>query len=335
MTREVRSALVIGATGGIGGEVARTLRARGWQVKALHRDPERVKASDASFEWVAGDAMDTASVARAADGVDVIVHGANPPGYRNWKGLALPMLESTIAAAAASNARVLFPGTIYNFGPDAGATVDEDAPQNPTTRKGAIRVAMERRLREAATTGVRTLVVRAGDFFGPRTGNSWLAQGMLPTTGPVKRVFNPGGPGVGHAWAYIPDLAETMVRLLEREDDLAAFDLFNFGGNWFADNRDFADAIRQAAGRPNAPIYRFPWPLVPVLSPFNETFREMLEMTYLWRRPIRLIDDKLRHFLGTIPETPIDVALRATLEGLGRLSPRGARTVGGADILAL
>ena len=92
-----------------------------------------------------------------------------------------------------------------------------------------------------------------------------------------------------------------MVRLLEREDDLAAFEVFNFGGNWFADNRDFADAIRQAAGRPKAPIHRFPWPMVHALAPFNETFREMREMTYLWRRPIRLRDDKLRRVLGTIP----------------------------------
>ena len=34
------TALVIGATGGIGGELARTLLARGWRVRALNRNPE-------------------------------------------------------------------------------------------------------------------------------------------------------------------------------------------------------------------------------------------------------------------------------------------------------
>ncbi len=273
--------------------------------------------------------MDAASVVRWAEGASVVVHGANPPGYRNWKGLALPMLESTISAARASGGRVLLPGTVYNFGPDAGDAVDETAPQNPTTRKGAIRVAMERRLAQATDEGVRTLVVRAGDFFGPRSGNSWLAQGMLPLPGPVRRVFDPGRPGIGHAWAYLPDLAETMVRLLEREDELADFDVFNFGGSWFADNRDFADAIRRAAGRPKAPIHRFPWPMVHALAPFNETFREMREMIYLWRRPLRLLDGKLRGFLGTVPETPIEEALRATLRGLGRLDTPASTTGGG------
>ena len=132
---------------------------------------------------------------------------------------------------------MLLPGTVYNYGPDAGEAVDETSPENPVTRKGAIRVEMERRLREASRNGAKALVVRAGDFFGPRSGNSWLAQGMVPTPGPVKRVFDPARAGIGHAWAYLPDLAETMVRLLERRDALAAFDSFQFGGTWLDDNR--------------------------------------------------------------------------------------------------
>jgi nucleoside-diphosphate-sugar epimerase len=250
--------------------------------------------------------------------MSVIVHAVNPPGYRNWAGLVLPMLDNTIAAAFKTGARVLLPGTVYNYGPDAGEAVDESAPQNPLTRKGRIRADMERRLLDAAERGAPALVVRAGDFYGPRSGNSWLAQGMVPTAGPVKRVFNPARAGVGHGWAYLPDLAETMARLLERRDELAKFDSFHFGGTWGDDNRAFAEAIRRAAGRPRAPVYPFPWPVVHALAPFNETAREMRELIYLWRRPLRLIDGKLRRFLGEVPATPLGEALRTTLQGLGR-----------------
>jgi nucleoside-diphosphate-sugar epimerase len=318
MSNERNKALVIGATGGIGGEVARVLLARGWEVRALHRDPARAEGSNPGLHWIKGDAMDRASVAQAAKGMSVIVHGVNPPGYRNWGSLVLPMLDNTIAAAAANGARLLLPGTVYNFGPDADVTVDENAPQNPVTRKGAIRVEMERRLQHATQQGAKALVVRAGDFYGPRSGNSWLAQGMVPTTGPLKRVFNPARAGVGHAWAYLPDLAETMARLLERRDEIADFESFHFGGTWVEDNRDFAEAIRLAAGRPGAPIYPFPWPLVHALAPFNETAREMREMIYLWRQGLRLLDGKLRRFLGDVPATPLGDALRTTLQGLGR-----------------
>ncbi|MFZ3484913.1 NAD-dependent epimerase/dehydratase family protein [Sphingomonas sp. 3-13AW] len=325
MTKETGRALVIGATGGIGSEVARALLAGGWQVRALHRDPERARASNPDIDWQAGDAMDEATVVRSAADVSVIVHAVNPPGYRNWAGLVLPMLDSTIAAATATGARILLPGTVYNYGPDAGDAIDEDAPQNPVTRKGAIRVEMERRLRHASSRGAKALVVRAGDFYGPRTGNSWLPQGMVPMKGPLKRVFNPARPGVGHGWAYLPDLAETMVRLIEREGDLAAFDSFHFEGSWVDDNAVFAQAIREAAGRPEAPIYRFPWPLVHAAAPFNETAREMRELIYIWQRPLRLVDAELRAFLGDVPATPLDQALRTTLQGLGRarLDPDG------------
>ncbi|SDA36390.1 Nucleoside-diphosphate-sugar epimerase [Sphingomonas sp. NFR15] len=318
MTVAVNKALVIGATGGIGGEVARALHARGWEVRALHRDPSRASQSNPDLHWTAGDAMDQASVQRAAAGIRVIVHAVNPPGYRNWSGLVLPMLDNTIAAAVRNEARVLLPGTVYNYGPDAGDAVDEHAPQNPLTRKGRIRAEMERRLEQATARGAKALVVRAGDFYGPRSGNTWFAQGMVPTAGPLKRIFNPARAGTGHAWAYLPDLAETMARLLERRDELADFDSFQFGGTWVEDNRDFAEAIRTAAGRPRIPIYPFPWPLVHLLAPFNETAREMREMTYLWRSPLRLVDGKLRNFLGEVPATPLAEALRTTLLGLGR-----------------
>src|SRR6185437_2895741 len=107
----------------------------------------------------------------------------------------------------------------------------EDSPQNPVTRKGAIRVDMERALREASGSGVRALVVRAGDFFGPAAGNNWFSQGLVKPGQPVGAVTYPGRPGIGHAWAYLPDLAQTMVQLLERESTLAPFEIFHFGGH--------------------------------------------------------------------------------------------------------
>src|SRR5258708_11438625 len=139
-------ALVIGATGGIGGEMARALLAGGGRVRAINRKPEetaRRLAALGPVEWVGGDALNPEDVLSQADGAALIVHGANPPGYRNWRGLALPMLDSTIAAARATAARILFPGTVYNFGPGAFPIVTEASPQHPKTRKGAIRVEME------------------------------------------------------------------------------------------------------------------------------------------------------------------------------------------------
>ena len=217
----------------------------------------------------------------------------------------------------------MLPGTIYNFGPDAFPLVGESAPQNPHTRKGAIRKAMEARLEAASREGVPVLIVRAGDFFGPHAGNSWFAQGLVKPGQPLRAVTYPGKRDVGHAWAYLPDLAETIARLLERQADLGVFERFHFGGHWFDRGVEMAEATRRAAGIPAAPIRRFPWFVVYLGAPFVETFREMLEMRYLWSTPVQLDNRKLVAFLGEEPHTPLDQALRESLRGLGCLDRPG------------
>ena len=59
VSKNDRLALVIGATGGIGGAVAERLLAGGWRVRALNRDPEsaRKNSDRPGLEWVKGDAM--------------------------------------------------------------------------------------------------------------------------------------------------------------------------------------------------------------------------------------------------------------------------------------
>jgi len=332
-----RTALVIGATGGIGAELALNLGKRGWRVRALHRraaEAARRFAWLGPVEWVSGDAMHAADVERASAGAQLIVHGANPPGYQNWRGLALPMLKSTIAAAEAHGARILLPGTVYNFGPDAGPVIDETAPQNPKTRKGAVRVEMEQLLVRAADRGVRSLVVRAGDFFGPRAGNSWFSQALVKPGRPVRAIVYPGRPDVGHSWGYLPDVAETMARLVEREAALADVEVFHMRGHWFEPGMAITDAIRRVVGDKDLPVRSFPWWAVRAVSPLVPLFREMLEMQYLWREPLMLDNTKLVAALGAEPHTPIDRAIAVTLAGLGCGGIHPAVGDGGAQIVS-
>jgi nucleoside-diphosphate-sugar epimerase len=168
------------------------------------------------------------------------------------------------------------------------------------------------------------LIVRAGDFFGPRGGSSWLSQGMIRPGAPVRAIREPVIRGAGHAWAYLPDVAETMAALMDREAELEDFAVFHFGGHWFDDGRDFAKAVARVAGDPRIPIRAFPWWAVVALSPVVPLVREMAEMRYLWKEPIRLDNRRLRALLGREPHTPLDEALAETLDGLGCLAPPAA-----------
>lgn len=320
-----RRVLVLGATGGIGGELARQLRSAGWEVNALTRRPDTEDEGEgerAGIRWIRGDAMDRESVSAAARGCSVIVHAVNPPGYRRWSELVLPMIDNTIAAARMTGATIVLPGTVYNYGPDAFPLLKEDSPQRPATRKGAIRVELERRLFDATEQGVRTIVVRAGDFFGPQVGNSWFSQGLVKGGSPLDVVRLPGREGVGHTWSYVPDVARTMRLLIERRASLEPFSTFHMTGHWDEDGTRMAAAISTVARRHgmHPRMGRFPWWLVRLAAPFTTTLRELLEMRYLWQVPVKMSNARLKATLGEEPHTPLEAAVDATLKGIGCLS---------------
>ncbi|MBB2926925.1 NAD-dependent epimerase/dehydratase family protein [Paraburkholderia silvatlantica] len=324
ITRQNR-ALVLGASGGIGSEVARQLQGAGWQVRALRRGGAPAMAAASAIEWLDGDVLSREAVVHAAQGCAVIVHAVNPPGYRRWAQVVLPMIDNTLAAAAAVGAAVVLPGTVYNFGPDTFPVLREDSPQQPLTRKGAIRVELERRMRAASEHGVRSIVVRAGDFFGPLVGNSWFAQGIVKPGEPVQIVRQPGTRGVGHAWSYVPDVARTMLELIERRETLPAFATFHMAGHWDADGSQLVDAICRVARRHGLKpqIKPFSWALARAISPFVTTLRELMEMRYLWSEPLQLDNARLVRELGREPHTPLDEAVEATLMGLNCLGAEG------------
>ena len=313
-----KTALILGASGGIGGAIAAALLRHGWRVRGMARTIP-TGSSTAGIEWVKGDAMNRADVVQAAAGVSTIVHAVNPPGYRNWDKVVLPMIDNTIAAArAAGGARVVLPGTIYNFDPARTPLIGATSPQQPHSRKGAIRVAMEKRLEDAAPE-VPSLILRAGDFFGPGARSSWFAQGMVTPGKPLTRLVNPAR-SPGHSWAYLPDLAETFARLMDAEDRLLPFERVQFEGNYDATGTMIIDAVQRVAGR-RLPVWRFPWWAMHLLSPFGGFPREAAEIAQYWSHPLKLDNRRLVELVGPELRTPIDQAVRASLVSLGCMEP--------------
>ncbi|MGY5775665.1 SDR family oxidoreductase [Rhizobium sp. LEGMi135b] len=318
-TENTKTALILGATGGIGGAVADGLALRGWRIRALNRNAAEAARRQPEFDWFQGDAMQAEDVLKAAQGADVIVHAVNPPGYRNWGKVVLPMLDNTIAAAKAVGARIVLPGTVYNFGPDVFPNVTEDSAQRPKTRKGAIRVQMERRLRAAAEQGdTPVIIVRAGDFFGGARANSWFSQAMVTPGKPISSMTYPGKRGIGHQWAYLPDVAETMIRLIEKGDELPTFAVYHMRGHWDGDGRQMIEAVQRVLGH-KVKVRAFPWWMVLLAAPFVRLMRELREMSYLWDVPLEMRNDKLLAVLGEEPHTPIDEAVRSSLTSIGCL----------------
>lgn len=314
-----KTALILGATGGVGGAITQALRAQNWQIKALARDSQKASTHGAAgVEWVQGDAMNRADVVNAAQGASIIIHAVNPIGYRNWDKLVLPMIDNTIGAARDANcARIILPGTIYNYDPQITPIINADMPQNTKSRKGRIRVELESRLKHASNH-TPVLILRAGDFFGPDVRSSWFGQAMIEPNKPVKKITNIAK-GAGHSWAYIPDLADTFVRLLDIQEKLKPFEMLQFEGVYDYTGTGLIEAIQRVVGK-KVSVKPFPWWAMKVLSPLGGFPREAAELSPCWKYPVKLDNSRLIQLLGEEPRTPLDVAIEQTLKRMKCLS---------------
>jgi dihydroflavonol-4-reductase len=69
--------LVTGASGFVGGHVARELAESGHVVRGLSRRPPQVEAGDPGIDWLIGDLMDAGVRQRALAGVRAVIHSAS------------------------------------------------------------------------------------------------------------------------------------------------------------------------------------------------------------------------------------------------------------------
>jgi dihydroflavonol-4-reductase len=129
----MKSILVTGATGFVGWHVARKLLDRGYRVRALARDPQRLQELD-GVEPFKGDLRDPESLSRAVEGCSVVYHIA--ADYRLWAPDPQEMYRSNVegtrslldAARKAQVNRVVYTSTVGCIGMPAGELGDETTP---------------------------------------------------------------------------------------------------------------------------------------------------------------------------------------------------------------
>jgi nucleoside-diphosphate-sugar epimerase len=310
--------LILGARGRFGLCAARAFAQAGWRVLGQTR-PGATLPSDAAIEWVGIDLNDTQALAQAAQGASVVVHALNP-AYTNtvWQREVLPMTDAAIAITRSLGATLMVPGNVYNFGAAMPPVLREDTPQTARTVKGQIRITIEQRLQHS---GVRSIVIRAGDFFGGGKG-TWFDMAMVKDIRKGRFTY-PGAPGIATPWAYLPDLARTFVAVAQRRAALPAFEVLHFAGHRITGQRwlDVLSTLAQAQSwiKPGAALKmnQLPWPIIRIGALVVPTWAALLEMRYLWQTPHTLANDKLTALIGAEPHTPLAHAVQATLADLG------------------
>jgi dihydroflavonol-4-reductase len=205
--------LVTGATGFTGGHLARALKARGYAVTAMVRDPAR--ATDLERDGIAivpGDLADPSTLpAAAAGGFDVVYNiaalyrqaGLPESIYHQVNAVAVGQLIE--AAARAGVRRVVHCSTVGVHGDIEHPPANEDAPLSPGDVYQVSKVEGERIAREAAArTGIEVSIARPSGIYGP--GDRRLLKLFRGVA--RRRFFILGDGRIFYHLTYIDDLVD-------------------------------------------------------------------------------------------------------------------------------
>jgi nucleoside-diphosphate-sugar epimerase len=310
-----RSIVILGANGRLGSAACIAFAQAGWRVLAqvrrpgLHTWPTGVEELNLPIE--APEAW-TAVLPQA----HWVLHASNPV-YTRWRQEALPLVEQSLALAQALGARWVLPGNVYNYGAKLPERIDAHTPFAPDHDKARIRVAMEELAQAHSERGLPVSIVRAGDFYGHGQG-TWLDL-VVAKRWRQARLTYPGPLDKAHAWAYLPDYAQTLVALAQRPQPLPDFEALRFGGHTL-NGAQLLAAIQQAAdelmpGRTRAwRTERMPWWLLRLGSGLVPMWREVLAMRYLWTSPHEIVSSEWPQAGGSEPpSTPVAQAMTQAL----------------------
>jgi len=317
-------AFVTGATGFIGGRVARVLRERGDDVVALVRNPQRAETlRSMGCELAPGELSDIDSLRTGMHGCDAAFHvaamykvGVTGDECEQMRAANVDGTRNVIDAALASGVgRVVYVSTIGYFGNTRGVVVDESFERTDfdwlscydETKYHAHKVA-----EEYMGKGAPVLIAQPGGVYGPGDQSDlrllidlarrgWAKMKMMPETG-----FN---------FVHVDDVAAGILLVHDKgnigESYVLGGELTNMG--------ELIGKIASLSGH-KAPKRELPVPVIKASGPIWGLLARILKLPPNLKELIKssegvtywATDEKARTQLGYAPRD-LETGLRETL----------------------
>jgi len=265
---------VTGATGFIGGHVARKLRDRGDEVVTLVRNPEKgAGLRDIGCELAEGSLSDEAATRAGMRGCGAVIHGAAVYEVGIPKDEHEAMYEANVlgtervlrAALEEKIPKVVYISTVGAFGNTRGQVVDETY-QHPgedftsyyeETKYKAHEIA--RRLIE--DEGLPCVIVQPGGVYGPDDHSALGTQINQFLAGRMPLI---AFPDLGMNMVHVDDVADGVLLALDEGKVGEAYVL----GGQITTMREMIETVARVSGK-KAPKRAMPTPLLKAMTPIG------------------------------------------------------------------
>jgi len=256
--------MVTGATGFTGGHLARALKARGHEVRALVRDPAKAELLERDgIVPCAGDLADADAVQRGAAGCDVVYHIAavyrearHPDDY--YRRINVEGTRHVLDAVARGHVgRVVHCSTVGVHGDVQTIPADENAPFSPGDVYQSTKLEGEMLARERIDAGLPGVIFRPQGIYGP--GDRRFLKLFKTIYGGTFRMIGSGD--VLYHMTYVSDLVDGIMLCGEHPD--AVGQTFVFGGPRYTTLRELVETVGRAVGKP---VRRGHIPVAPVMA---------------------------------------------------------------------
>jgi dihydroflavonol-4-reductase len=307
--------LVTGGTGLVGGAIVRALVQRGHAVRVLARDPVRAAALlGSNVDIVPGTLQDPESLRAACREVGEVYHvaGAVDTHEHGDAEIRDTNVEGTrrllAAAQVAGVARVVYTSSVSVYGDRLPLGVAEDAPLTPAGVYGTSKVQAERLIRDAASAGLRAVIVRPCIVYGPGD-RYFVPQGLRVARLPV---------------IPLPDGGRHVVDLVHA-DDLAAAHLLLMAAGQSGEAYNVTDGGRLQAGElirlMAAALHRSPW-LPPIPRWLAACLKPFINMAGRFGGPPELARLGWQEFNGVFSDYHFDISKVTALGYAPRIDAR-------------